>query len=91
MVKAGCYIVLALSTSGMGVHGTVSTAVCAAPVSAARVQLPTRRLSCRRQFTRAGNEGCHLSHLYGVHRGTFCTVLARLASHDDAQMFGDVT
>lgn len=54
MVKAGCYIVLTLSTSGMGVHGTVSTTVCKALVSIARVQLRMWHLSCHRQFTRLG-------------------------------------
>lgn len=72
----------------MNVHATASTTVCKALVSIAPVQLPSL---LSQAVYKTGNEGRHLSHLCGVHRGTFCTVLPCLTSPNAAQMFRDVT
>lgn len=84
-----CFMASIIRISLMNVHATVSTTVCKALVSfdPSFACLPSL---LSQAVYKTGNEGCHLSHLCGVHRGTFCTVLACLTSPNAAQMFRDL-
>lgn len=71
-------MVMVTSISPTTVNATASTSVCGASVSVALTQLCVCVCLCVPLLSQAvyktGNEVHHLSHLNGVHRGTFCSV-----------------